>query len=120
MLGLKHILGVVIDSVTFQYGQELVFECAILVMLFLLSDVLRHGWYLRLTDRKGSVTSLPFESSAGLLFIVYPFGRVTLDVFQHFRYGNRRAEACQDVDVIFNAAKLDQVHLLSANDTADV
>ena len=38
MLGLKYIPGVVIDLVTFQYGQELVFERALL-MMFCFMDV---------------------------------------------------------------------------------
>lgn len=120
MFHLKYIPWVVIDVVTFQEGQKLVFETPLLMVLLLLLYVVPHGWRLGMTHCECTIASLPSEFLLGPLFVVDPLGRTSLDVLKHLRNSYGLVESSQNVDVICRTANFQKLTFLASDDSTDV
>jgi hypothetical protein len=103
----EYVFWVVVDVIPFQESQEFILETLLLVVLFLLLNVLLHGWHLGLTYGEGAIAGLPLESVSSQLLIVDPLGGISFDVLQHERNGYGWVESGQNVDVIVRTANFE-------------
>ena len=79
------------------------------MMDFLLGDVRKNRFPLRLADRKNTVAALPAESVMALAF--YDSGRAGFEILDQLGEGDLSGESAKNMDMIFHTADLKRVAL---------
>ena len=108
-----------LDLVAGQQFEQFFLECPPPVMPLLPLDVRRDALGLRLADAEDAVPLLPREPSGEQPVVVDPFGRAGLDVAEEVGNGLIGLPACQQVDVVGDAADFEQRAALITDDPAD-
>ena len=99
---------------------ELILKCIGRVMLALLLDVVDHGGDVRFADGECAIAVLPREAVQVRKRVVNPFGRSPFDELRRLGRCHRWRCSEQQVDVIFNAADAQCLHVVVAGDSAEV
>ncbi len=117
---IPEILLIECDSMPLQQRDIFFLKRLLMVMRFLGSNVIRHGWNLRFANRKRAVSFLPTELSHLHFGFIRPFRRIRLDARQHLRHGYRWFEFRQYMDVVADSSNFQQYPAFTANDSTDV
>lgn len=114
----EHVRLVPFDPVLLQECPELIFERIFLVMLGLGLNVCDGVLDLRCADREGTVSFLPMEILEPAL--VRPLRRSTFDELHCLCDGHPGWKRQQQMNVVFDPADGQRVHLVGARDPAHV
>ena len=117
---LKHIFGVVLNIVSFQESLVLLSERLSAMMLFLILHIGFHLFHDRSTDREHRIATLPCE-----LRIIWgdglnPFAAAFLDILHEVGHGDCPWKGAEDMDMVGDAAYLDDHCVLVDDDAIDV
>lgn len=117
---IENVSLVKLHTVSAENPQELRLEVLLPMVFGLSRDVVLHGSFLRLADRKNAVTLLPRKFAECRICIMHPLGRARLNRAQ--QVGNRcvRTPAEIEMDVVLHASDVKENVLFGANDSADV
>ena len=117
---LKHIFRVVFNIVGFQKSFVLLFESLFAMMLLLILHIGFHLFHGGSTDGEHGIAALPCE-----LRIIWgdgldPFAAAFLDVLYEVGHGDRSWKGAEDVDMVRDAAYLDDHCVLVDDNAIDV
>src|SRR3954466_3705147 len=94
---------IVVDSVAFEEGDELLLVGLDALMFRLIGDVTDRVIHLRDADAEGAVAFLPGEIAACRELVVDPFRRAAFDELDGLRNRHRRWQREEQVHMIFDA-----------------
>jgi hypothetical protein len=115
-----HVALVVFDTVLFQELSVLVLKSARPMVLALVRDILDDLGQLRPAHRECPVAVLPTEMSQVRKCVMNPFARPALEQLQGLADCKSRRDADDKVNMIFDAADLQGLHVIPAGDAAKI
>lgn len=110
---------VVYHPVLLQQHYEFLLKRHFAMMLWLPTDILRYLVQLRNTNAERAVFFLSSKQTMLRKCVMHPFRRAAFDKLQRLRYRHRRGQGQQNVNMIFDTADLDRLHLVLARDATE-